>query len=62
MNTTGNFAGFPWPRMGMRIFAPLLALFFAVMPSVAQQDTRPAFTKLTREQLQQLVAPSCPVP
>jgi len=57
MNTAGHFAGFPWPRMGVRIFAPLLALFFAVVPVVAQQTAQPASAQMTPEQLQQLVAP-----
>jgi uncharacterized membrane protein YgcG len=45
----------------MRIFAPLLALFFAVVPLLAYQDTQaPAqapYAQQTPEQLQQLVAP-----
>jgi uncharacterized membrane protein YgcG len=43
--------------MGVRIFAPLLALFFAVVPVVAQQTAQPASAQMTPEQLQQLVAP-----
>ena len=41
MNTTGYVAGFSWPRMGMRIFAPLLALFFVAMPLLADQNAPP---------------------
>jgi hypothetical protein len=47
--------------MGMRIFAPLLALFFAAVPLSAYQNAQPpaqaAYTQQTPEQLQQLVAP-----
>lgn len=61
MDTTVCFAGFSWPRMGMRIFAPLLTLFFATVPLVAQQSAPPpaqaAYAQQTPEQLQQLVAP-----
>ena len=61
MNTTGYVAGFSWPRIGMRIFAPLLALFFAAMPLLAYQNAQPPaqapYAQQTPEQLQQLVAP-----
>jgi len=61
MDTTVCFAGFSWPRMGMRIFAPLMALFFVTVPLVAQQSAQPpalaAYGQQTPEQLRQLVAP-----
>ena len=61
MNTTGYVAGFTWYRTGMRIFAPLLALFFAAVPLLAYQNAQPPaqppYAQQTPEQLQQLVAP-----
>jgi uncharacterized membrane protein YgcG len=61
MNTTGYFTGFTRPRLGMRIFAPLLALFFAAMSLMAQPAEQPPAqapaAQLAPEQLQQLVAP-----
>jgi hypothetical protein len=47
--------------MGMRIFAPLLALLFVAMPLLADQNTQPPaqapYAQQSPEQLQQLVAP-----
>ena len=61
MNTAGYVAGFSWPRMGMRIFAPLMALLFVAMPLLADQNTQPPaqapYAQQSPEQLQQLVAP-----
>jgi uncharacterized membrane protein YgcG len=57
MDTTEQFAGFTWPRIGLRIFTPLLALFFAAMPLLAQQTEQPAAVQLDPGKLQQLVAP-----
>ncbi len=60
MNWNENGAGFSWPWVGMRVFAPLLALFFA-MPGLAQQNVQApeqaSYTQQAPEQLQQLVAP-----
>ena len=59
MNTTEFGAG--WPRLSMRMFAPLLALFFAAVPLLAYQNTQPpaqaTYAQQAPEQLQQLVAP-----
>jgi len=61
MNTTGYAVGFSRPQMGLRIFAPLLALFFAAVPLLAQQNAQasaqPPYAQQAPEQLQQLVAP-----
>lgn len=61
MNTTGFVGEFPWRRMGIRMFAPLFALFFAAAPLLAQQDVQPPaqvpYAQQAPEQLQQLVAP-----
>jgi len=61
MNTTGFVAGFAWHRMGMRVFAPLLALFFAAVPLVAQQNVQPPaqapYAQQAPEELGRLVAP-----
>jgi len=61
MNTIGYAAGLSWPRKGMRIFAPLLVLFFAAAPLLARQSAQtpaPApYTQQASDQLQQLVAP-----
>jgi uncharacterized membrane protein YgcG len=59
MDTTAFGAG--WPRLSMRMFAPILALFFATVPLLAYQNTTPStqaqYTQQAPEQLQQLVAP-----
>jgi hypothetical protein len=61
MNTIGYGAGLSWSRTGMRVFAPLLALFFAAVPLLARQSAQtpaPApYAQQAPEQLQQLVAP-----